>query len=279
MVVWQPFFDCWRYIIARVSEMHVAYHKLKTDVGLSLHRNEQTESNETKSRRPAFHILPMFHSASRCEGRKCIVLGLCNVSLLSPLTQFLLLFIVPQYGRLAAIYRLLAFNHSACLRNARRISYKKKGCGLFTSAEQTTFNISNNFAIPLLPSFLPYLHHRMCVQRGENDDGYRVRLKIGVRSLLRRKVLWSNNSLLLSCVCSSVWSFGSHFRNWRLIIARVSEMHVAYHTRSQIVVYLHQRNKQKQTATKTKSRQPTRSHLTCMIVGGGAKRWEALRRR
>jgi hypothetical protein len=26
MVVWQPFDGCWRYIIARVSEMHVAYH-------------------------------------------------------------------------------------------------------------------------------------------------------------------------------------------------------------------------------------------------------------
>jgi hypothetical protein len=26
MVVWQPFRYCWRYIIARVSEMHVAYH-------------------------------------------------------------------------------------------------------------------------------------------------------------------------------------------------------------------------------------------------------------
>jgi hypothetical protein len=26
MVVWQPFQNCWRLIIARVSEMHVAYH-------------------------------------------------------------------------------------------------------------------------------------------------------------------------------------------------------------------------------------------------------------
>ena len=26
MVVWQPFCDCWRLIIARVAEMHVAYH-------------------------------------------------------------------------------------------------------------------------------------------------------------------------------------------------------------------------------------------------------------
>ena len=60
------------------------------------------------------------------------------------------------------------------------------GCGIFTSAEQTTFNISNNFTIPLLLSFLPYLHHRMCLRGGQNNDGYRVRLKIGVRSLLHR---------------------------------------------------------------------------------------------
>ena len=30
-------------------------------------------------------------------------------------------------------------------------------------------------------------------------------------------------------VCSSVWSFGSRFCDWRYIIARVSEMHVACH--------------------------------------------------
>jgi hypothetical protein len=41
-----------------------------------------------------------------------------------------LLCIVPQYGRLAAIYGLLAFNHCACLRNARRISYTTSNCGL-----------------------------------------------------------------------------------------------------------------------------------------------------
>ena len=58
MVVWQPFWPYWRYIIARVSEMHVAY---QTDV-----------------------------------------------------VRF----------------------------------------GIFTSAEQTTFNVSNNFVIPLLLFFL-----------------------------------------------------------------------------------------------------------------------------
>jgi hypothetical protein len=45
--------------------------------------------------------------------------------------------------------------------------------------------------------------------------------------------------LLLSMV---VWQpFGNC---WLLIIARVAEMHVAYHTGEFLVVYLHQRNKQ-----------------------------------
>jgi hypothetical protein len=30
------------------------------------------------------------------------------------------------------------------------------------------------------------------------------------------------------CICSSVWTIGSRLGYWRLIIARVSEMHVAY---------------------------------------------------
>jgi hypothetical protein len=33
MVVWQPFDYCWRLIIARVSEMHVAYHTTYTLMG------------------------------------------------------------------------------------------------------------------------------------------------------------------------------------------------------------------------------------------------------
>jgi hypothetical protein len=60
-----------------------------------------------------------------------------------------------------------------------------------------------------------------------------------------------STSLLLSCVCSSVWSFGSRLRNWRYIIARVSEMHVAYHTWSLLVVYLHPWNKQHSTSQTT----------------------------
>ena len=38
---------------------------------------------------------------------------------------------VPQYGRLAAILGLLALNHCACLRNARRISYNNQLCGIY----------------------------------------------------------------------------------------------------------------------------------------------------
>ena len=91
---------------------------------IGTNRQKATKVNHAD---PLLHILPTFRSASRCEGRKCIVLGLCNASLLSSSSHLLLLFLllfVPQYGRLAAILALLAFNHSACLRNARRISYQ-----------------------------------------------------------------------------------------------------------------------------------------------------------
>jgi hypothetical protein len=73
-------------------------------------------------------------------------------------------------------------------------------------------------------------------------------------------------SLLLSCVCSSVWSFGSRFMNWRYIIARVSEMHVAYHRLVAVVVYLHQRNKQHSTSPTTlRYNSALPSFLTCII--------------
>ena len=41
IVVWQPFRNCWRLIIARVSEMHVAYHKTRTSwvISSSEHHN------------------------------------------------------------------------------------------------------------------------------------------------------------------------------------------------------------------------------------------------
>ena len=99
------------------------------------------------------------------------------------------------------------------------------------------------------PSLLPYLHRRMCVRGGENNGGYRVRLKIGVRSLLHRKVQCQPTQLVVvMCLFLSmvVWQPFSGY--WRLIIARVSEMHVAYHILEQIVVYLHPWNKQHSTS-------------------------------
>jgi hypothetical protein len=61
---------------------------------------------------------------------------------------------------------------------------------------------------------------------------------------------------------------------WRYIIARVSEMHVAYHIHARVVGYLII-GTNKQTATKTKSRRPSSLHLTCMVVGGGEKQGNA----
>jgi hypothetical protein len=117
----------------------------------------------------------------------------------------------------------------------------------FTSAEQTTFNISTTLRYhSALPSFLPYLHHRMCVRGGENNDGYRVRLKIGVRSLLHRKVNLLR-LLVVMCLFLSMVVWQPFQPYWRYIIARVSEMHFAYHTSKWFVVYLHQRNKQATT--------------------------------
>jgi hypothetical protein len=123
MVVWQPFQTCWRYIIARVSEMHVAYHISKN---------------------------------------------------------------------LWYIY----------ISGTNKIQHLKRLC-------DTT------------PQFLPYLHYRMCVRGGENNEGYRVRLKMCVRSLLQGTVS-TYYSFLLSCVCSSVWSFGSHLTITGVISLRVS---------------------------------------------------------
>ena len=43
MVVWQPFEACWRYIIARVSEMHVAYH-ISSRLVVYLHQRNKHKS-------------------------------------------------------------------------------------------------------------------------------------------------------------------------------------------------------------------------------------------
>ena len=58
MVVWQPFEVCLRYIIARVSEMHVAYHNKILLVGYLHHRNDYNKT------RP-LHLLSLFSSYLR----------------------------------------------------------------------------------------------------------------------------------------------------------------------------------------------------------------------
>ena len=59
MVVWQPFTNCWRLIIARVSEMHVAYHNQKPVVGyLFIGTNKNKQPRERNHQDPLLYILP-----------------------------------------------------------------------------------------------------------------------------------------------------------------------------------------------------------------------------
>jgi hypothetical protein len=47
MVVWQPFGGCWRLIIARVAEVHVAYHTQVDHEGclfIGTYKNTSTSS-------------------------------------------------------------------------------------------------------------------------------------------------------------------------------------------------------------------------------------------
>jgi hypothetical protein len=150
-------------------------------------------------------------------------------------------------------------------------------CGLFTSAEQTTFNISNNVVIPLLLSFLTCIVECVCVcRRRGGNSGYRVWLKMCVRWLLHRKVQCEVTLVIELCLFLSmvVWQ---PFRScWRYIIACVSEMHVAYHIPPRLVGYLHQRNKQHSTS-QTTLWYLLLSFLTCIVecvcvcVGGGGE--------
>jgi hypothetical protein len=81
----------------------ISYHRCHRGIFTS---SERPQQNKTSPSPFPVLVLPEFRSVSRCEGRKCIVLGLCNASLLSSLSHFLLLFLlfVPQYGRLAAVF-------------------------------------------------------------------------------------------------------------------------------------------------------------------------------
>jgi hypothetical protein len=57
MVVWQPFEGCWRLIIARVSEMHVAYHRNVLLMG-SLFIGTNKQRRKQKHADPLLYILP-----------------------------------------------------------------------------------------------------------------------------------------------------------------------------------------------------------------------------
>jgi hypothetical protein len=60
MVVWQPFTHCWRLIIARVSEMHVAYHSKKQRWDVSSSERTKTDSDENEIT-PTNHFLSYLH--------------------------------------------------------------------------------------------------------------------------------------------------------------------------------------------------------------------------
>jgi hypothetical protein len=49
MVVWQPFRPCWRLIIARVAEVHVAYH-MRTELWVT------SSSERTKTQAPLLYL-------------------------------------------------------------------------------------------------------------------------------------------------------------------------------------------------------------------------------
>ena len=67
MVVWQPFDYCWRLIIARVSEMHVAYHTRVRHVGCLFIGMLQQQHNS--------HVSYVYHT------RTCIIVRVYSLPL------------------------------------------------------------------------------------------------------------------------------------------------------------------------------------------------------
>ena len=157
---------------------------------------------------------------------------------------------VPQYGRLAAIYvtgvislRVSPKCTSHIIGDARLWYIYILG----TNNIQHLKQLCNT-----TPHFLPYLHHRMCVRGGENNDGYRVRLKIGVRSLLHRKVQCQPTK---ACCCHV---FVPQYGRLAAILSLLAFNHCAclrnarrISYRSSVVVYLHPWNKQHSTSQTT----------------------------
>jgi hypothetical protein len=106
MVVWQPFWNCWRYIIARVSEMHVAYHKYNQLWVLSSSERTKTNSHENEITPTHFFTSYLHHRGGRGEkqGNASVrFFGVFHVFVTILFLSIYLLCIVPQYGCLAAI--------------------------------------------------------------------------------------------------------------------------------------------------------------------------------
>jgi hypothetical protein len=130
--------------------------------GLSLHRNKQKQTaKKTKSPRPtSSHLTCIIVWSGEKQGNASVrFLGVCPVFATIVFKSICLLCIVPQYGRLAAIFRLLALNHCACLRNARRIIICSFLLWFTSSSEQTKTNSQENEITPT-NFFTSYLHHR-----------------------------------------------------------------------------------------------------------------------
>ena len=175
---------------------------------------------------------------------------------------------VPQYGRLAAIWWLLALNHCACLRNARRISQSvKKLWYIYISGTNKIQNL-HRLCSPLPPSFLTCIIECVCEEgRIMMDIECDWRLVLG-HSYTRRYSVYLLRLVVVMCLFLSMVVWQPFWTCWRLIIARVSEMHVAYHRTHRLWYIYISGTKQKQKAKKTKSRRPTSLHLTCIVVGG-----------
>jgi hypothetical protein len=63
MVVWQPFKSYWRYIIAHVSEMHVAYH-ISTLLVVYLHQRNKQRSTSQRLCDTSLSFLPSLPASS-----------------------------------------------------------------------------------------------------------------------------------------------------------------------------------------------------------------------
>jgi hypothetical protein len=129
----------WRLIIARVSEMHVAYHKILEFVCYLHQRNSHQQRSSffslslSLSLSSYLLLLILYWHVSAAD--LCVLDRMQGVYCRCRPCRRWWVYLFLSMDDWQPFHRL-AFNHSACLRNARRISYEKSSCVLFTSAEQ-----------------------------------------------------------------------------------------------------------------------------------------------